>query len=366
MKRDLITMPPGFGDEPGAIPELVQSLIERGALFVVNHSGGKDSQAMYLLLRQHVPAAQLVIVHADLGPVEWAGAFEHIKATTAGEPVHVCRSRRTLLQMIEERGMFPSPQQRQCTSDLKRGPIERTIRGITRERQAQGIPAWGLVVNYMKLRNPLGSHGPHRPLIDANLAGNVDKGVPQGRLRDELCAPLRHAPLVQHATQRLQERFVAVFASIPAHCRLQLGCEAAQRRVCVRRFLRAVAVEAHAAALLAGSGLMHVFGLKRLYRPIVPLAGKYPSREVKDVGHSSLGAEGWRGDLVRWMSCRSHSRPFSSIFAHCSAVSRMERWTSFWLSGSFGRPPGCLGFVSMSRIVHEKTNHKNFLLSMSF
>jgi DNA sulfur modification protein DndC len=43
-------------------------------------------------------------------------------------PVLTCRSRRTLLQMIEERGMFPSPSQRQCTSDLKRGPIERTIR----------------------------------------------------------------------------------------------------------------------------------------------------------------------------------------------------------------------------------------------
>lgn len=135
-----------------AIPQEVESLIGRGALFVVNHSGGKDSQAMYLLLRQHVPAAQLVIVHADLGEVEWAGAVDHIRLTTAGEPLHVCRARRSLLQMIEERGMFPSPQQRQCTSDLKRGPIERTIRGITRERQALGIEAWGLVVNCMGMR----------------------------------------------------------------------------------------------------------------------------------------------------------------------------------------------------------------------
>jgi len=119
---------------PGAVPGEVRDLIARGALFVVNHSGGKDSQAMYLMLRQHVPATQLVIVHADLGPVEWAGAFEHIQSTTAGEPIYVCRSRRTLLQMIEERGMFPSPKQRQCTSDLKRGPIERTIRHIMAER----------------------------------------------------------------------------------------------------------------------------------------------------------------------------------------------------------------------------------------
>lgn len=130
----------------------IADLIARGALFVVNHSGGKDSQAMYLKLRDLVPREQLVIVHADLGPVEWAGALDHIKATTSGEPVHVCRSRRTLLEMVEERGMFPSPQQRQCTSDLKRGPIEKVIRHLTYKRKADGHPAWYLVVNCEGLR----------------------------------------------------------------------------------------------------------------------------------------------------------------------------------------------------------------------
>lgn len=130
----------------------IEQLIARGALFVVNHSGGKDSQAMYLKLREIVPADQLVIVHADLGAVEWAGAIGHILGTTRGERLVTCRARRNLLQMIEERGMFPSPEQRQCTSDLKRGPIERTIRGITRERQALGIESWGLVVNCMGMR----------------------------------------------------------------------------------------------------------------------------------------------------------------------------------------------------------------------
>ncbi len=128
------------------IPAQVKTLISQGALFVVNHSGGKDSQAMYLMLRDLVPGNQLVIVHADLGEVEWAGALAHIKATTHGERIEVCRSRRTLLEMIEERGMFPSPQQRQCTSDLKRGPIERTIRHLLKERGEC------LVVNCMGMR----------------------------------------------------------------------------------------------------------------------------------------------------------------------------------------------------------------------
>lgn len=148
---------------------VIHGLIKRGALFVINHSGGKDSQAMYLHVRKFVPASQIVIVHADLGAVEWAGAHEHIKATTFGEPILTCQARRSLLQMIEERGKFPSPQIRQCTSDLKRGPIERTIRAIVeaRIRLACGNPArrlgtderrsaieagMGLIVNCMGMR----------------------------------------------------------------------------------------------------------------------------------------------------------------------------------------------------------------------
>jgi DNA sulfur modification protein DndC len=123
-------------------PQKIADLIKRGATFFINHSGGKDSQAMYLLIRQHVPAPQRILVHADLGEVEWEGAVEQIHATTSGEPLHICRSRRGLLQMIRERGMFPSPSQRQCTSDLKRGPIERTIRQF-------GIK---LIVNCMGMR----------------------------------------------------------------------------------------------------------------------------------------------------------------------------------------------------------------------
>lgn len=134
------------------IPQKVMELMARGALFVINHSGGKDSQALYLLLRDLVPHDQLLIVHADLGAVEWAGAIGHILATTAGERLVTCSASRSLLEMVEHRGMFPSPKQRWCTSDLKRGPIEKAIRRVTRERQAVGAPGWNLVVNCMGMR----------------------------------------------------------------------------------------------------------------------------------------------------------------------------------------------------------------------
>jgi 3'-phosphoadenosine 5'-phosphosulfate sulfotransferase (PAPS reductase)/FAD synthetase len=125
----------------------ILDLIKRGAIFYVNDSGGKDSQAMKILINEIVPREQIRIVHAVLPDVEWDGVEEHIDATSFGHRIYKCRSRRTLLQMIEERGMFPSPQQRQCTSDLKRGPIERTIRGIIRDEKLSKI-----VVNCMGMR----------------------------------------------------------------------------------------------------------------------------------------------------------------------------------------------------------------------
>jgi len=106
----------------------ITNLVARGAVFVVNHSGGKDSQAMFHVVRRHVPDKQIIVVHAILPEVDWEGCEDHVRATTLGLPVLVCRSKRTLLEMVEDRGMFPSPTLRQCTSDLKRGPIEKVIR----------------------------------------------------------------------------------------------------------------------------------------------------------------------------------------------------------------------------------------------
>jgi DNA sulfur modification protein DndC len=55
---------------------------------------------------------------------------------------------KTFFDMVEHRGMFPSPSTRQCTSDLKRGPIEREIRRYLKAHPEFG----GLVVNCMGMR----------------------------------------------------------------------------------------------------------------------------------------------------------------------------------------------------------------------
>ncbi len=103
--------------------------------FVLNQSGGKDSTRMMGLVRQNFPNSPTYAVMADTG-------FEHIAPVTAADWARtrcaefrlgltvVRNPKRTYLEMVEQRGMFPSAQFRQCTSDLKRGPIEKFIRGL--------------------------------------------------------------------------------------------------------------------------------------------------------------------------------------------------------------------------------------------
>ena len=63
------------------VPPSCREMIRAGALVVINHSGGKDSQAMTILLSRIVPHDRLLAVHAPLGEVEWDGTVAHIEAT---------------------------------------------------------------------------------------------------------------------------------------------------------------------------------------------------------------------------------------------------------------------------------------------
>ncbi|MDA5482162.1 phosphoadenosine phosphosulfate reductase family protein [Yersinia intermedia] len=123
----------------------ITQLIDAGAIFYVSHSGGKDSQAMYVLMSQHIPHDQIVVVHASLGEVEWPGIIEHI-TTNISHDLNIVSASKTFLGMVEQRGMWPSAKYRQCTSDLKRGPIEKFIRKDMKNRGG------GIAVNCMGLR----------------------------------------------------------------------------------------------------------------------------------------------------------------------------------------------------------------------
>lgn len=136
---------------------LADVLGDPSALFVANHSGGKDSQSMLIYLLDHVRHNRLVVVHAALGEAEWPGALEHAEgqARASSLPFIVARSRKTFFEMVEHRftvrpgpnsSCWPSASNRQCTSDLKRGPIEREVR---RYAKANGLTT---IVSCMGIR----------------------------------------------------------------------------------------------------------------------------------------------------------------------------------------------------------------------
>lgn len=131
------------------LPDVIRQMCDAGALFAVNHSAGKDSQAMLIMLRKMgIPDDQMVVVHADLGDVEWDGNLDHIEKTSGGLPLITAKSKSGFFEMVERRQMFPSAAQRQCTSDLKRGPIERELRGYLKAH-----PRFqGRLVNCMGMR----------------------------------------------------------------------------------------------------------------------------------------------------------------------------------------------------------------------
>ena len=102
------------------IPLQCREPIRPGALLVaLSGSGGKDGQAMTVLLSRVVPREQLLVIHGPICEVEWPGTIEHIEnAIPSGVPLIPARtaSGKSLLERIEERGRLPDSGRRYCTS----------------------------------------------------------------------------------------------------------------------------------------------------------------------------------------------------------------------------------------------------------
>jgi len=111
-------------------------------LIVVSSSAGKDSQAMLDYVIEQADLAgglrdRIVVVHADLGRVEWKGTAELAREQAAHYGVRfeiVSRTKNDLLDQVAARGMWPSSKQRYCTSDHKRGPILTVLTKLVAEK----------------------------------------------------------------------------------------------------------------------------------------------------------------------------------------------------------------------------------------
>ena len=154
--------------------EQIKALALRGAIFYISHSGGKDSQAMYiaimaLVAQGFIKSRQVRVIHADLGDIEHAGVKDHIiatitqelmiaqaynKAGTAVDLFDMVRARRASLDAKGnfDAPAFPSSAARFCTSDLKTGPIWREIRQDRGQHHDRGLPNFDIVINCVGIR----------------------------------------------------------------------------------------------------------------------------------------------------------------------------------------------------------------------
>jgi 3'-phosphoadenosine 5'-phosphosulfate sulfotransferase (PAPS reductase)/FAD synthetase len=134
----------------------IQHALDNGAALIVSVSGGKDSDAMALVLhraRQHFRwRGRFILCHADLGRMEWPQSLPHCRdlVDRLDAEFVVVQHDHDLLEGIQRRRIkrpdappFPSAAARYCTATWKRSVIDKYIRR-TFPRDQTVICAMGL------------------------------------------------------------------------------------------------------------------------------------------------------------------------------------------------------------------------------
>jgi 3'-phosphoadenosine 5'-phosphosulfate sulfotransferase (PAPS reductase)/FAD synthetase len=184
---------------------------------VVNSSAGKDSQAMLDVVVEQAKAEgvldRIVVVHADLGRVEWPGTRElaERQAQHYGVRFEVVRRKQgDLLSHVAARGRWPSPAQRYCTSDHKRSPITTLFTRLVNETR-QRHP--GKVV---QLLNCLGLRGEESPARAKQAPFQLDERASNGKR-----SVYRWLPIHDWSAERVWARIKA--SGVESHPAYSLG-----------------------------------------------------------------------------------------------------------------------------------------------
>jgi 3'-phosphoadenosine 5'-phosphosulfate sulfotransferase (PAPS reductase)/FAD synthetase len=135
---------------------LIQEVLAAGADCAIGVSGGKDSQALLIIivtwLRAQCYRGKIFAIFADLGRAEWHQTPSFIKALCQSlqvELIVVQRAQGDLLDLIEQRQatvgdttpFWPSSAARYCSSGTKREPINQYLRRSRLVVSLEGIRA---------------------------------------------------------------------------------------------------------------------------------------------------------------------------------------------------------------------------------
>ncbi|WP_329046874.1 MULTISPECIES: phosphoadenosine phosphosulfate reductase family protein [unclassified Streptomyces] len=162
-------------------------------VILFNHSGGKDSQAMLSHLFSLAVAAQvvdrIVVVHCDLGDVEWKGTRELAEEQAAAYGLRfevVSRAQGDLIQQIKDRHhtlrakgdtttpAWPSSQARYCTSAQKRGQVRPLMTRLVDE-------FGGRLGRPVRILNCMGMRAEESPARKKRTVLELDQGASNGK-----------------------------------------------------------------------------------------------------------------------------------------------------------------------------------------
>jgi len=157
-------------------------------IILVNSSAGKDSQAMLTMLAEMAEdqgvSDRLIVVHCDLGRVEWEGTRELAEEQASLYDLRfevVRRDKGDLLEQIEARGMFPSSAARYCTSDQKTSQVAKLMTRLVREANLD---------RPVRILNCLGIRAQESPARAKKAAFEVDKTASNGKRHVDRWLPI--------------------------------------------------------------------------------------------------------------------------------------------------------------------------------
>ncbi len=109
--------------------DLVPEQVLAADVLFVSHSGGKDSQATLAFINRIglTEAKRIVVIHSDLGEMEWEPMHHWIGENSFGLPVEVVKADMDFFQLARTYGRLPSGNIQFCTDFLKTQPIEAFI-----------------------------------------------------------------------------------------------------------------------------------------------------------------------------------------------------------------------------------------------
>lgn len=146
-------------------------------VILINSSAGKDSQAMLThlvwLARLAGCLDRLLVVHADLGRVEWEGTRQLAEAQARhyGVPfVAVARDRDLLSQIEHEQQDWPDSKARFCTSDHKTSQVTKLITKLVNERWDGSQPV--RILNCLGIRGQESPKRRKKPPLSVDAASN--------------------------------------------------------------------------------------------------------------------------------------------------------------------------------------------------